>query len=63
MAEIEITGREVIVHVTGVDRILALKSSITIPLEQSSRPNRTSPRPRSSSTAYGCRERRSPECW
>jgi hypothetical protein len=33
MAEIELTSGALIVRVTGVDRILALKSELTVPLE------------------------------
>jgi hypothetical protein len=33
MAEIEITADALIVHVTGADRIFALKSQLTIPLQ------------------------------
>ena len=33
MAEIELTSDTVIVHVKGADRIFALKSELTIPLE------------------------------
>ena len=33
MAAIEVTPRSLVVHVTGYDRILAMKSSVAIPLE------------------------------
>ena len=33
MARIEVTGDALVVHVTGVDRILALTTTLTVPLE------------------------------
>ena len=33
MARVEVEGTSLVVHVEGVDRILALKSTVTIPLQ------------------------------
>ena len=33
MADVEITPTAIVVHVTGIDRILAMKSSLTIPIQ------------------------------
>jgi hypothetical protein len=53
VAEIELTSDTVIVHVKGADRILALKSELTIPLEHVLGARETKKGHAAGITAYG----------